>query len=105
MPAALLLLVFFQAYLDRKSYLELSKGDTTTSADATVVLDGRAADAGPQLVHRTGSDLGSLCLATKTWLHPARKTSPMPLGMTKKKHKKFASQAKKIQEIDSSGYL
>ena len=25
--------------------------------------------------------------------------------MTKKKHKKFASQAKKIQEIDSSGFL
>ena len=64
MPAALLLLVFFQAYLDRKSYLELSKGETTTSADATVVLDGRAADDGPQLVHRTGSDLGSLCLTS-----------------------------------------
>jgi hypothetical protein len=45
------------------SYLELSDGEATASTNATVVLDGRAADDRPQLVDGAGSDGSSLCAA------------------------------------------
>lgn len=45
-------------------YLQLSKGEATASTHAAVVLDGRAADDGPQLVDGAGSDLSSLGLAS-----------------------------------------
>lgn len=57
------------------SYLELSEREATTSTHAAVVLDGGAADDGPQLVDGAGSDLGDLVgtriataeLATGLW--------------------------------------
>lgn len=42
------------------NYLELSQGETTTGADAAVVLDGRASHNGPQLVHGSGGEGSSL---------------------------------------------
>ena len=42
------------------SYLQLGEGETTTGADAAVVLDSRAAHDWPQLVDRARSELGSL---------------------------------------------
>lgn len=39
-----------------QNYLQLSTGETTTTPDTTVVLDGRASHNGTQLVNRTGSD-------------------------------------------------
>lgn len=56
------------------SYLKLSERETTTSTNTAVVLDGRAADNGPQAVHWAWSDLGSLVLTgiasalLATWL-------------------------------------
>lgn len=41
-------------------YLQLSKGETTASTDTAVVLDGRAAHNGAQLVNRTRSNSGGL---------------------------------------------
>lgn len=60
----MLIVVFFfcctsPVYAD-PSYLELSEGEATTGADATVVLDGRASDNRPQLVDGAGSDGSSL---------------------------------------------
>lgn len=44
------------------TYLELSEGETTTSTNAAVVLDGGAADDRSQLVDGARGDLGSLGL-------------------------------------------
>lgn len=41
-------------------YLQLSEGETATSTNTAVVLDGRAADDWPQSVDWTRSDLGGL---------------------------------------------
>jgi hypothetical protein len=48
------------------SYLQLSKGETTASADAAVVLDGRASHDGAELVDGTGCEGGGLGLASHT---------------------------------------
>lgn len=47
-----------------QSYLELSQGETTTGADAAVVLDGRASHNRSELVDGTRSDGSSLGLAS-----------------------------------------
>lgn len=44
-------------------YLQLSQGETTTGADATVVLDGGASDNGAELVDRARGNGSSLSLA------------------------------------------
>lgn len=43
--------------------LELGEGETTAGTNATVVLDGRAADDGTELVDGLGGDTGGLLLA------------------------------------------
>jgi hypothetical protein len=48
----------------RDRYLELSQAETTAGADAAVVLEGRAADNGAELVDGAGSDGGSLSSAS-----------------------------------------
>lgn len=48
------------------SYLQLNQGETTTSTDFAVILDGRASDDRPQLVDGTGSDGSSLGLSDGT---------------------------------------
>ncbi len=48
------------------SHLQLSERDATPSAHATVVLDGRAADDGPQLVDGAGRELDRLLGAGST---------------------------------------
>lgn len=46
------------------SYLELSQSETTASADAAVVADGRASHNGSELVDRARSDGSSLGLTS-----------------------------------------
>jgi hypothetical protein len=46
------------------TYLKLSQAETTAGADAAVVLEGRAADNGAELVDGAGSDGGSLSSAS-----------------------------------------
>ena len=48
------------------SYLQLNQGETTTSTNFAVILDGRASDDRPQLVDGTGSDGSSLGLSDGT---------------------------------------
>lgn len=42
-------------------YLQLLKGETTTSTNPAVVLDGGASDDRAKLVNRAGSNSGGLC--------------------------------------------
>jgi hypothetical protein len=69
-------------------YLELSEGETTASADATVVLDSRASHNGPQTVDRARRDLGSLLEAG---ISPASFLASLELVC--QRHRSFALQA------------
>lgn len=66
-------------------YLQLSKGETPSGTDTTVILDGRTSDDGSETVGRTRSDGGGLGQTSSaasrfaTWLVKVHTHSTLPV--------------------------